>query len=194
MPRIRKRITTNRQYNPVWAGPVEGYTVNFLKKNFWRVQAHMEYQDAVQEAQLLFIHLKRKYGCLDTPQHFMALYKVSLTNEFHELANRNSKWKQEVSDSQIVDVEDFNYVDTMMNVAGDADNEGMLHVMIQQAPEEVKQVLRLFVETPIEVLEQFARALKKKGRKMEFGNRHLCHLLKIKRGTDLVGKVRQYFQ
>jgi hypothetical protein len=194
MPRIRKRITTNRQYNPVWAGPVEGYTVNFLKKNFWRVQAHMEYQDAVQEAQLLFVHLKRKYGCLDTPQHFMAIYKVSLLNEFNEIAARDGKYRKEVSDSQIHATEDFNYVETMMGVTGDTDNEGMLHIMIQQAPEEVKQVLRLFVETPIEVLEQFARVWKKKGRNMEFGNHHLCHLLKIKEGTDLVGKVRAYFQ
>ena len=172
---LRKRITTNRQYNPVWSKEIEGYTCNFMKKNFWRVQAHMEYTDAMQEAKLLFLKLKHKYGSMDTPQHFMAIYKVSLVNEFNEIAIRDGKYRNEVSDSQILDTEDFNYADIMMNVTGDTDNEGMLRIMVQQAPSEVKQVLKLFVDTPIEVLEFCSKVWKEnRGKNSEFGNNHLC--------------------
>jgi hypothetical protein len=161
---------------------------NFLHKNYWRVQNHMEYQDAMQEAKLVFVRVKNKYGNLDTPKHFMSLFKTSWVREFHDLAIRDTAIREAECVMQSVDSDE----DYIYDSVGETDNEGMLYIMIQQAPDEVKKVLKLFLITPIEVLYQMKFIWKWRGKKSEFDNQHLCEILKLKEGTDVIGKVVEY--
>lgn len=193
---LRKRILTSRAYTPVWKD-FEGYCVYFLKANFWRVSSHMEYEDCLQESQLLFFKLKSRYGNVDTQKHFMGLYGNSLTNRFNDLASKVTKHRAEVSEDScslahsdhIASDEDFE----VTALIGDFDNDGMLAIMIEQAPSEIKLVLSLFMTAPVEVLDMFADNWKQRGKNSEFGNNHLCEILGLSEKTDIVGRVRQYF-
>jgi hypothetical protein len=182
----RKRILSSRKYTPKWDGFICGFVVNFLKKNYWRVASHMEYQDCMQEAQYTFLRLKAKYGRLDTPQHFMALYKTTWTREFDDLTLLATKHRNEVCEA---DTEDESYC---LNI-GDLNNEGELAIMIEQAPSDVKIVLQLMLTAPVEVLDMFSSVWRQRGKKKEFGNTHLCELLGLPPKTDIVGKINSYF-
>jgi|ERR1019366_4799806 hypothetical protein len=189
---LRKRVLSSRRYTPQWKGFVEGFVTNFLKKNYWRVQSHMEYDDVMQEAYVKFLYLKRKYGALDTPQHFMALYKISWVNDFHELSTLASKHRLEVCEHQLLD-EDSDYFNMIESVVGDTNNDGELSVMIEQAPSDVKLVLQLMLTAPVEALEMFSAIWKQQGKKKEFNNTHLCEILGLPFKTDIVGKINSYF-
>jgi hypothetical protein len=182
--KLRKRVVTKHSFNPKWEGFIEGYVVNFLKKNFWRVSEYMEYQDCLQEAHCVFLRLKRKYGNMDSPRHFMALYKVSWINEFNDLSTSANKYKTrycllEENEEEIDQVEQ--------------DNDGRLSIMMEQAPSDVKIVLQLMLTAPVEVLDMFASMWKSKGNGKEFGNKHLCEILGLPQKTDIVGKINSYF-
>lgn len=189
MSKIRKRVLSSRKYTPQWKGFIEGFVVNFLNKNCWRVAPHMEYQDCMQEAQYTFLRLKNKYGNLDRPQHFMALFRTTWTHEFDDLATLAAKYRLEISESQMED--DYDSVVTTLH--GDSDNDGVLAIMIEQAPSEVKLVLQLFITAPVEVLDMFSAAWKKRGKHKEYGNNHLNEILGLEPKTDIVGLVHNYF-
>lgn len=202
----RKRILSSRSYTPQWDGFICGFVVNFLKQNYWRVDSHMEYEDCMQEARLLFLKVKQHYGNLDSPQHFMALYKIAMTNKFNDLATKVSKHRAELCDDSRVRYyenasnaadKDFNscclsFETDILNIS-DFDNDGLLAIMIEQAPSEIKLVLSLFMTAPVEVLDMFADNWKQRGKNSEFGNNHLCEILGLPEKTDIVGRVMQYF-
>ena len=198
---LRKNILPSRSYTPVWKD-FEGYCVYFLKSNYWRVQSHMEYEDCVQEAHLLFLKLKKHYGNLDTKKHFMGLFGTAMTNRFNDLANKVSKLRCEVGDetayeeAQHSERSDWCGANALVDaneLVGDFNNDGMLAIMIEQAPSEIKLVLSLFMKAPVEVLDMFSDSWKQRGKKNDFGNAHLCEVLGLPEKTDIVGKVRQYF-
>lgn len=189
MAKFRKRIFSSRKYSPQWNGPIEGYVVNFMKRNQWRVQSHMEYEDCIQEAYYIFLRLKHKYGRLDTPQHFMALYKTTLTNEFNDLVAKSVKYRVEVLENKLDGYYDM-LIDT---VAGDSNNDGELSIMMEQAPGEIKLVLQLMLTAPVEVLEMFAGSWKQRGKTKEFGNAHLCEILGLPKKTNIIDAFTDYF-
>ena len=190
---IRKRVLTSKYYNPMWTGPLEGYVKNHLHKNYWKVESHMEYQDTLQEAYLLFLKLKEKYSTVETPQHFMALYKTSWANKFTDFANTDTALRQleclypQSDELTVHESESFN------DHASETDNDGMLAVMIEQAPTEIKLVLDLFLKTPIEVLEQLTHIFEDRKHPADFNNKHLCKILGLESGTDIKEKIYAYF-
>jgi hypothetical protein len=190
--KLRKRVLSAHAYVPQWEGFVLGFVVNFLRRNYWRVQSYMEYEDCLQEAWLKFNQVKVKYGNLDTPQHFMTIYKLAWTNKFNELAVWSGKHRAEVCVSQL-ETDDAEDTGALGLLAGDFNNDGMLAIMIDQAPHEVKHVLHLFLTAPVEVLDMFAETWKSRGRHKPYGNAHLCELLGLPEKTDVVGMVTAYF-
>ena len=83
---------SHEKYTPSF----EGYTINFIKKNYWKVQSSMEFEDALQQAYLVFLTCIKKYKDV-TQKHLMALYKRMLYNQFIDLAKVDSKLKQQQS-------------------------------------------------------------------------------------------------
>lgn len=183
------------RYVPRFEGAIEGYVVNFLRTNFWRVQGSMEFQDCMQEARYLFLRLADRYGILDTPQHFMALFKRSWHNHFTNLSNTDTKLRAEVSDSQLsMDDGDATYVSMVERIVGETECSGYLMVLLQQAPSDVRTVLSFFMVAPKEVVELACDSWRSSGRKKEGGNSMLCQLLGFAPGTDVLGKVADYFK
>jgi len=132
-------------YKPEFKGPVEGYSVNFITKNLWRVEAGFQIDDLKQEAYVVFLRCVRLYPHLETPQHFMALFKTAWTNHFNDLARIDGKLRQCVS-TTLAD-------GSVLELAGVDFNDGELAVKLRQAPPEVVAVLNLFLSAPTEILE-----------------------------------------
>ena len=185
MARLRKRLLS---YSPVWGSNYDGYITNFLAVNFWRVAALMEYQDAVQEAQLVFVKLVNTYGNVDKPQHFMALFKTSWVNRFNDLSKKATRHRRiaygDIYESALEE-------QAQIYERGVDYNDGMLSVMMQQAPAEIKSVLRLFLTAPVEVLDTLAKMMDVDG---QFNDKHLCQILGLKKGTKIKQKINNYFQ
>lgn len=139
-------------YFPKFEGAVEGYVKNFLKKNLWRVAATMEFEDAMQEAYLLFLILKEKYGPTDTPQHFMSLYKSSWTRRFNDLSTVDFRHRD-----KLVELTEEEEAYRKEHVIGDADTYGYLTALMGKAPEELRLIFSLILSTSSPILNQAVR-------------------------------------
>lgn len=173
-------------------GHVEGYVVNFLRKEFWRISRRMEYEDAMQESRLIHTKLARIYPDAE-PAHFMSLYKTAWSNHFNDLSKSDTKNRFIVLDSDCQDDKESDSANYLTSRVGDLDNNGMLSILISQAPEEVVAVLSIFINAPSELLAAFSSAWRAKGKRKEDGNSMLCAALGYPKGTDLIGKVERYF-
>lgn len=184
-------------YSPEYTGPIEGYVKNHLRKNFWRVQRTMEYEDCLQESKLLFCELKAKYPVVDTPQWFMSLFKTSWFHHFSDLANSDTKIRTvRLSSDFTVDEDSDGFDFIASSIVGDSDNVGIMEVMVRQAPSEVRMVISLFLNAPSELLDLVATACRKRGKGSPRSkeNKMLCQMLGISPSTDLLGTVHDYFQ
>jgi hypothetical protein len=183
-----------------WEGAIEGYTVNFWNRNLWRVKPLLEWEDAVQESRLIFVKIRRMYRGV-APQHFMALYKTALMRRMLDLAleaYRHRSFIVNESDLAAISSEDGDEVPvTLADIAGNngAENEGAVVEMILGAPDEVREVLSLFLLAPKDLLDRAYEVWKSRGGKKPHGNRFLCTVLGYNYGTtDLTSSVSKHFE
>ena len=78
----RKRVNV---YIPCWEGPVKGWAVKEVKRNLWRMGNAYEFDDLLQDAYVAFLEVRTKYS-VNSPQHFMGLFKTTFRNMLHDLA------------------------------------------------------------------------------------------------------------
>lgn len=173
---------------PVFKGPIEGYVVNFLTKNLWRVARTHERDDALQEAYLIYMRCCQKYPDVDTEKHFMALFKTAWVNHFTDLANKDTK----VRTSSVVGLgtEADSYA---QGAVGELDNSGALVTMLRQAPREVVMVVNLFLNAPQELLELATCTWAAGGRGKSTETDHVAKMLGLPQGTDPLGATKAYF-
>lgn len=169
-------------YEPEWEGKIEGYSKNQISKNLWKfVMLGYEYDDLLHEAVLVFCYCRDKY-IVETPQHFMSLFKTALHNRFYDFAQSSSVEKSH----QIVQELDFNLL------GGSVKEESTFRVLLKSAPQEVKQVLSLVLNAPTEVLEGIG--FRNKGSRGFTANRKLCGLLGYNPDeVNLVQITKSYF-
>lgn len=129
-----------------WEGPIEGYVVNFLTKNHWKIARLMSRDEAMQEAWCIYARCLNKYCDVTEPQHFMALFKTAWSNHFTDMANEDTA-------SRVIGPMPINEEGYEVEPVGETDNDGMLAVMIKEAPREVAMVLALFLNAPQELLD-----------------------------------------
>lgn len=145
----RVKLRRVRLFSPKWDGPIEGYTKNFLKKNFWRVQRLMEYSDALSECYCTFLHLQKRYfGTVDNAAWFMSLYQVSLMRRFATLSLADSKHR-----ARFVYIEEQD-ADGVPHPT-DSGTLGEFISDLEKAPEEALALLRLLLDAPV----NFVRAI-----------------------------------
>lgn len=186
-------MSTKRKtiYVPRYEGAIEGYVNNFLRANFWRVAATMQYEDVTQEAYVVFLRLAAKYGVLDTPQHFMALFKTAWFNHFTDLTHADSKHRQGVSG--VAGFQDSDESTSLLDLLpGDLENAGYLATLLRQAPEDVRKALQFYLTAPAEVMITVTQVWSKKGKRASSHNQMLCNALGIEQGTDVLGQVTSY--
>lgn len=181
-------------YTPEWTGAVEGYVKNFLAKNLWRLRGTHEHEDAVNSAYVMFLVCASKYPALDTPQHFMALFKTAWTNEFNDLSVKAGNVRKAISMTDLNRVdEDGEEITTPIESVGEMDNAGALALMVKQAPKEVLMVLNLFLNAPQELLELATKAWTESGKYQAGGERWVEKMLGMKAGTCPIKKTEEYF-
>ena len=181
-------------YVPEWKGPIEGYVVNLLPKVLWRVDRTHDRDDVLQEARMTFWRCCLAYPDIDTPQHFMALFKTAWTRRVHEMSNKNTKVNTATSQLAVV-VDDEGAQAVSHDVPGDTDNMGILRTMVRQAPREVMMVLNLFLNAPAELLSMAEQAFhdSNKGVARQDQNAMVRRLLGPAVGEKPVDAVRAYF-
>lgn len=176
-------------YKPVFKGPIEGWVVNHMAANFWRVERTQCRDDVMQDAYIVFARVAEVYPGVEA-KHFMALFKRSWTNHFTDLANEDTQSRRvgravvRNSEGQEQDAE---YI-------GETDNDGVLATMLRQAPEEVTAVLALFLNAPSEILELALASWKGEDRRMKSGgSKKICQMLGLPEDLDVMRQVEEYF-
>lgn len=181
------------QYSPEFSGPIEGYVVNGMKANYFRVERTLSREEYMSEAYLVFLRVKSKYGDkVEGAPHFMALFKRAWANELNDLANKDTQHRKLVAmpTTRGDDGEEGHEVE----LVGELDNEGALAIMIRQAPREVAMVLRLFLSAPQEVLELALQSWRGKDRRYaNGGSERICRLLGLDPNLDVMQRVEDYF-
>jgi len=120
----------------------EGYAVNYLQRNFWKVQkTYGEWEDAMSIAKWCYYDTRQRYGSrIKTPQHFMTLYKRCLQTWVVEDAG----WATRTTKTE----------DTYMNsVPETTAPEATLSVILREASKELRDVLSIILRAPKEVLD-----------------------------------------
>jgi len=174
-------------------GPIEGYVVNSLKVNRWRIEASMTQDDAMQEAYFVFLRCSRKYPDVEA-KHFMALFKMAWHNELNDLANQDTKLRAMVP-FQRTTARANGGEESEYDPIGETDNEGALAVLIRQAPREVQAVLNLFLSAPQEILDlALAGWNGRNNRTKTGGSERICKLLGLQPDLDVLSLVEDYFK
>lgn len=179
---------------PRWEGLIEGYVMNTIPKNFFRVEVMMTREDYIQEAYVVFLRVKNKYeGQIkaDEPQHFTALFKRAWANRLNDLSNEATSIREHfVPDHN----EDSSGTHRESLSVGETDNEGALAVLIRQAPREVAMVLNLFLNAPQEILDVALEPWRGKDRRFAGGgSARICQLLGLDPNVDVMQRVEDYF-
>lgn len=172
-------------YKPEFKGPIQGFVVNFVNKNYWRVQRVMEREDVHQEAYLVFLRLQRKFPDLESGAHFMALFKTSWIRRFHDISKVDTKSRMFLSADT-----DFAQ-DTL--TPGKCYNDGPLGVMLRQAPSEVRSVLSLFLNAPTEILEVLLKDFESpSSARLDGGGKSINRALGFPANFNAIKEVRDY--
>jgi hypothetical protein len=174
-------------YVPEWSGSVEGYTVNQVTKALWRVAITHDRDDLMQEARIVFLKCERAYPAVDTPQHFMALYKTALANRINDLARKHTT----IKDVSVGAADDHER--GLRGQVGALDNDGYITAMVRQAPREIAMVLALFLNAPAELLELAENAWGAQKRQRESANAMIRRLLGPEVGERPIEQVESYF-
>lgn len=188
-------MRNRKVYIPKFKGEVEGYVVNFVRRNYWRVAEIMEKEDVMQEALFIFLKLQRQYNYIDNAAWFMGLFKVAFSNHFNDLSNTTTRQKvlKEALNKPSAMSGTEEGVESIL-VHEHNTNEGYFVCIIEQAPKEVRAVLSLLATAPTELLEEVTQAWRVQGRYSPEGKEHLSKLLGYDAATvDLIQTVVDYF-
>lgn len=132
---------------PEFKGLVEGYVVNQLDGNYWRVQASMSRLEVLQEAYLVYHRIGQRYPDVE-PRHFMSLFKTAWSRRFVDMAQKDTQLRRQVSSTPATDQRQ-DRADTV----GELENDGYLAVLLRQAPAEVGLVMNLLLNAPSEIVQ-----------------------------------------
>jgi hypothetical protein len=182
-------------YRQRFKGSVEGFVVNFVAKNIWRVSKLVDREELMQDARTLFYECYDRYillGNVDNPAWFMSLYKTSFINHFNAISNKVSKLKLVNNFSELsTDEKEFSLEENSYDVDY---NLGELMVKIIEAPPQIKEVLSALLDTPLEEMLLIEKNWKEKGKRKLDGNDFICTLIGIDpTENDMVKEVKDYF-
>lgn len=173
----------------MWEGAPRKYAQRVIRKQLWRIATTCDFDDAMQEAYLVYLRCARKYAYrVDNEAWFMALYKSALSRELVNLANDDTAYREVIT---LVDPcgDDATMIDLL---AGSEDGEGELAVTLRWAPDEVREVLTLLLNAPTELLRVFTASWAKHGSTERYGSKLLCRVLGRPEDANLLQRVRKY--
>lgn len=121
---------------------IRGWIINTSKKNHWRVAAHYDLDDLIQEGYFCYCRCLSMYPHITHPPHFMALFKRCFTNHCHFLASRVSRQPDAIIAS--FDPSKFHDADEVLqSLVPPQQEEATLRTLIGQLPSEIKELLKI---------------------------------------------------
>ncbi len=146
-----ERVRIDR-YIPRWdaegwkEGVYRRYATKLIRQNLWKyANIGLTEDDLLQEAWIVFDFCVKKYT-VKNPMHFMALYKKKLFCAFWLLAKASSKENKRVRDEDTVQ-------DALDHKGEHEYNNGPLKILLEKAPQEIKDVLEAIVNAPAELVD-----------------------------------------
>lgn len=165
------------EYRHSFRGPLQGYAVNFLKANLWKLQPLYTMEDASQEAWLVFDRVARAYPTVED-RHLMSLYKQALTRHVIDLAKKATRAREEGGQ---VDAD----------APGDLAPSGYLYVLLRQMPGELQTVVRLFLQAPEELVRTLINT-RRRTRARDASNAEVVRLLGMTADRRPIDEVEDY--
>jgi hypothetical protein len=160
---VRERIQILSDFH---ASAFEGYAVNYIQRNFWKVQ-HLfgSFEDALSEAKCIFYECRAKYGAtVKNNANLMALYKQLLSWYFIDYSKEDWNSRRVIVSSTIVesqcridgerDVEKDSYLKV---IEPSITSEAVLVTLLGDASGELKSVLQMMIEAPPETMAVFRK-------------------------------------
>lgn len=178
---MRKRADLG--FTPQWDGPIKTWARGFIKNNKWRCDRIYEVEDLMQDAYLVFCKVVDYYPSVREPANFMALYKTSLQNEFHNYARQMRDQHRVVIDTE-ADIPEYT-------------NWGYVAAALTHAPKELKQALAIYAddEKRAELVQEPKKVrFSRKGLIVKENlNAKLARLAGINPSYDVVAEIRRLF-
>lgn len=137
-----KRARAVLDWSPSWEGPLEQWAVKFIKRNQWRCDKIYDFDDLKQEAYLIFLRISEKYPRVVEARHFTGLYKIALSNWFHD---RAAYMKRKNHHHIYLGVD---ALELCLNQVGELQHAGYLNLVLEEAPQELRLALMLLIEHP----------------------------------------------
>jgi hypothetical protein len=132
--------------------PFHQFAKNYAHRNLWRVK-HLfsEYEDYFSELTVLFCECVHRYGeAVETPQHFMALYKRMVVTRTINMTQKAADAIDFCIDLPLdINIENEEEASVMPCEAGNEE----LTILITQGSQELRSVLSIILDTPAEMTE-----------------------------------------
>ena len=128
--------------------PYYQWANNFVWRNEWRVQ-HLfgcDKEDMMGECALMWIQCCRRYGdTINSPQQMMYLYKLWVTGQFHDFATKDTKERT---------------TQALLEVREELGEISELNIKMAKSSCELKQVLDIIQNAPVEIMDVIKKDLK----------------------------------
>lgn len=183
-------------FEPQWEGAIEGWARKYARRNYWRVAKIMDFEDLMQDAYVKYLQCCQKYPGVNTPQWFMRLFQTAFHNHIHTLSSKQSSMGERVETIRTEEGEhDSEYI--VDNVVGEVTNSGRLAVLLDQMPEEARElVISMATDDPGKFRQERIRCELKRGLTIrETTNEYWCRIMGYDPDeVDLPTVLRTYLQ
>lgn len=172
----RERTRARLAFRATFTGPVEGWAVNYIYHNAWRVPAEHGPDDLYQDAWVVFLRVADHYPGVKKPEHFMSLYQRAFINHITNLANkrtRRASWEQMLIDPSAIEEQT-----NALLIAPNHFEQRQVRRQIKGAPRAIKTLVKALHIDPL-TLERASAAPRVKrcrGRR-ETSNEYFCRLV-----------------
>lgn len=170
-------------------GELEGFTVNHLHKNKWRLKGVIEKSEVLKDAYMIYLECLDRYGDkVDNSKWFFSLYRTCYINYFHSVSTY-ATFLDGLSPLDFITNEDPN----LISYIGVTHNLGELMCKISQAPPDIRKIIDFVLDTTTSGKE-FESLWKEQGKKKAYGNEYICRALGYNhRKIDVIAMVYDYF-
>lgn len=135
------RVRAKLAWQPSWEGPTKVWARGFISHNIWRCDRVHDADDLLQDAYLTYLKVVTMYPRVRRQAHFMSLFRRAIHNEMHDRA-RYVMRKRELNEDTSVDACE------LPGRIGEVSNEGYIAVLLEQAPEPVRDALICIAQNP----------------------------------------------
>ena len=143
-------MATRKPIIEEWPGIWAKFAYNFCVKNAWKVTVSIgDFDDAMAECACIYYECRQRYGAtVNSPAHFMKLYKMMLNSYFWYYAYDDSADREHITREE----------DACANVSTtQPDLPSFLGARLSRASSELKAVLGIMNSAPQEIMEVLHR-------------------------------------